>query len=105
MSRVTKFLHQQCTFERAKRTADGEIQVDMYGVPQYDKPATLKCRKEFVTKQVLTGTGVALGSESLYTLDTTAQVRVNDLLDGETIKSITSLTNLYGVCEGYECHV
>ena len=48
MSRMTKFLKQTCTFERAKRDSRGNVQLDKFGEVIYESPRQLRCRRERV---------------------------------------------------------
>lgn len=105
MSRMTKFLKQTCVFESAKRTLNGDVKLSTYGDIEYDKPKTVKCRREKYVKDVMTGTGAILKASSRYFLDESIPINADDRLDGHVVLSVEEYTNQLGKCEGYECYV
>ena len=102
MSRMTKFLKQQCSFEPAVRDAQGKTVLNKYGEISYESPIVLKCRRELTTKDVLTSNGSVLKSASVYYLDNAHVIRPDDRIDGKVVLSVTEYTNESGLSEGFE---
>ena len=105
MSRMTKFLKQQCLFEAAKRTSKGEVQLNTFGDVLYKSGKRVKCRREQMIKDVQTSNGAILQSSTRYFIDDTVQVRANDRIDGKTVLQVEEYVNQLGKVEGYECYV
>ena len=102
MSRMTKFLKQQCSFESAVRDIHGKTVLNKYGEISYEPPVILKCRRELTTKDVLTSNGSVLKSASVYYLDNAHVIRPDDRIDGKVVLSVTEYTNESGLSEGFE---
>ena len=103
MSRMTKLLKQSCVFTPAVRT-NGIISFDQYGEPTYGTAVTLRCRKEYNTKDVLTLTGSILRSETVFYTDESQVVRTDDLLDGNKVLGVKEFINALGLVEGYKSY-
>ena len=105
MSRMTKFLKQTCTFERANRNTDGSIKLNKFGEVEYFAPVQLKCRRERIIKDVQTTNGAILKSSTRYFTDETAAINADDKLDGRVVLEVEEYTNQLGKPEGYESYV
>lgn len=102
MSRMTKFLKQTCTFEAALRDKSGSVQLNKYGEVVYQKPVSLKCRREATTKDVQTTNGALAVQTTAYYVDNAQQIRVDDRVDGRVILTVNEYVNAQGYVEGYE---
>lgn len=105
MSRMTKFLQQTCSFEKAKRGQDGSVLLDQFGEVMYEVPITLKCRRERVIQDVQTNTGAILRSSTRYFTDETQIIEADDRFDGKVILEVEEYTNQLGKTEGFESYV
>lgn len=105
MSRMTKFLKQQCVFEQAQRDSNGKVLLDRYGEILYEPPVTIKCRREKIIKDVQTNTGAILRSSTRYFTDETRVVDAGDRFDGKVVLEVEEYTNQLGLTEGYESYV
>lgn len=105
MSRLTKFLKQTCTLQVATRNSKGEVSLNEYGEIKYKSPITLKCRRETATKDVQTSNGAIVRSSSIYYLDNSVAISIDDKLDGHVVVSVSEYINPRGSVEGYECYV
>lgn len=105
MSRMTKFLKQTCTFEKALRNNDGTVQLDKYGEIVYSSSKKLKCRREKVIKDVQTSTGAILSSSTRYFTDSSQAINPDDKFDGKVILEVSEYINSQGLSEGYESYV
>lgn len=105
MSRLTKFLRQECLFEKAQRDAVGKVELNAYGDILYEEAQTVKCRRERFVRDIQTSTGSTLKTSSRYFLDETHPVEADDRIDGKVILSVEEYTNQLGRCEGFECYV
>lgn len=105
MSRLTKFLKQECRYESAQRDDAGKTALSIYGDILYNAPVTLKCRRERLVTDIQTGSGAVLKTTSRYFFDTRVEVRADDRIDGHVVLSAEEYTNQFGKCEGYECYV
>lgn len=105
MSRMTKFLQQTCSFEKAKRGLDGSVLLDQFGEVMYEAPITLKCRRERVIQDVQTNTGAILRSSTRYFTDETRIIEADDRFDGRVILEVEEYTNQLGKTEGFESYV
>lgn len=105
MSRMTKYLKQTCTFERASRDASGDVKLNKYGDVIYDAPIQLRCRCERLVKDVQTNTGAVLQSSTRYFLDETQVVQADDRIDGIVVLQVEEYANQLGLKEGYEIYV
>jgi hypothetical protein len=105
MSRITKYLKQKCTYEKAKRDASGKILLDKFGEPQYEAPETIKCRRETTIQDVQTNTGAILKSTTRYFTDDTHIIQANDKLDGKAVLKVQEYIDQFGRAEGFESYV
>ena len=105
MSRMTKFLKQTCTFERANRNTDGSIKLNQFGEVEYFAPVQLKCRRERIIKDVQTTNGAILKSSTRYFTDEAVAIDADDKLDGRVVLEVEEYTNQLGQPEGYESYV
>lgn len=105
MSRMTKYLKQKCTYEKLKRREDGEVELDIYGDPQYTDPVTIKCRRETTVQDVQTNTGAILKSTTRYFTDDKQSIQADDKLDGKAVLKVQEYINQFGVVEGFESYV
>ena len=105
MSRMSKFLRQECSFEKAKRNSAGIVQLDKFGDVLYSSPRTIKCRRERIVKDVQTSTGAIQRSSTRYFIDETQLVEADDRIDGKTVIEVSEYINQLGKVEGYECYV
>ena len=104
MSRITKYLKQECTYERQKRDKDGKPILNMYGESEYEAPEVLKCRREILIKDILTNTGSILKSSTRYFTDEKQEIQANDKLDGKPVLQVQEYINQFGKPEGYESY-
>lgn len=104
MSRMTKFLKQTCTFERAISQGNG-LATDKFGAVLYEPPIRLKCRRERIVKDVQTSTGAILRSSTRYFLDNSQPIVADDKLDGKAVLIVEEYIGSRGLSEGYECYV
>lgn len=105
MSRITKYLKQNCTYEKLRRDADGNVEMDIYGEPKYEDPITIKCRRETTIQDVQTNTGSILKSSTRYFTDEKHTIQANDKLDGKTVLKAQEYINQFGDAEGFESYV
>ena len=77
MSRMTKYLKQKCTYEKAKRDENGNILHDKFGDPQYGAPEIIKCRREETIQDVQTSTGAILKSSTRYFTDDKQSIKAD----------------------------
>lgn len=105
MSRMTKFLHQTCTWKKALRKPDGTVQLNVYGEVQYDAGTSVKCRRETLIKDTLTTNGAVLKSQTRYFVDESCPVQADDMLDGRVVLFVSEYTNHLGATEGFEIYV
>ena len=105
MSRVTKYLRQKCTYEKAQRDAQNQVVHDKYGEPQYEAPVVIKCRREQFVQDVQTATGSILKSSTRYITDGLHNIQTADKLDGMYVLKVQEYVNQFGKVEGYESYV
>ena len=105
MSRMTKYLKQKCTYEKAKRDENGNILHDKFGDPQYEAPETIKCRREETIQEVQTSTGAILKSSTRYFTDDKHSIKAGDKLGGKPVLKVQEYINQFGVSEGFESYV
>ena len=105
MSRMSKYLRQQCTYEKLKRDASGKVLLDKYGEPQHEAPVTIKCRRETSIRDIQTSTGALLKSSTRYFTDDKQSIQAGDKLDGVTVLSVQEYVDQFGFAEGYESYV
>ena len=105
MSRMTKYLKQKCTYEKAKRDENGNILHDKFGDPQYGAPEIIKCRREETIQDVQTSTGAILKSSTRYFTDDKQSIKAGDKLDGKSVLKAQEYINQFGSAEGFESYV
>lgn len=105
MSRMTKYLKQKCSYEKAQRNSDGSVKIDKFGEPQYDAPVIIKCRCEVTIQDVQTSNGAILKSSTRYLSDDKHHIQANDKLDNKTVLKVQEYINQFGKAEGYESYV
>lgn len=105
MSRLSKYLRQKCSYEKAQRNSTGDIVFDKYGEPLYEPPVLVKCRCEVTMKDVQTSTGAVVQSSIRYFTDDTHQIRVGDKLDNKHVLIVQEYINQFGTVEGFEVYV
>lgn len=102
MSRMTKFLKQNCNISVYKTNTNGEPLHNDFGELQYETPVVCKCRRERTFKEFETSNGQIIRTESRYYLDESFFVEPDYLIDGKPILSVTSYIDGMGNCIGYE---
>ena len=105
MSRMTKFLKQTCSFEKARRDTNDTVLLNDFGDVIYNTSITLPCRRERYVRDMRTSTGAVIKTSSRYFLDEAVEIKVDDKIDGHTVLELTEYTNQFGECEGYEVYV
>jgi hypothetical protein len=105
MSRISKYLKQQCSYEKTKRDDQGKVKLDKFGEPLYETPILIKCRRETTIQDVQTNTGAILKSSTRYFLDDKHPIQADDKLDGKAVLKVQEYINQFGAAEGYECYV
>lgn len=105
MSRMTKYLHQKCSYEKIKVDDAGRPLLDKYGEPQYDPPVLVRCRRETYVQDVETNTGAVLKCATRYLTDDSQSIKINDKLDNRTVISVQEYVDQFGRVEGFECYV
>lgn len=105
MSRMTKYLKQKCTYEKAKRDDSGNIVHDRYGEPQHEPAKVIKCRREESVQDIQTSTGSILKSSTRYFTDDGQVIQAGDRLDGKQVIKAHTYTNQFGATEGFESYV
>ena len=105
MSRMTKYLRQKSSYEKLKRNAEGKVELDQYGEPQYEVPVEIKCRRETLVQEVQTNTGAILKSSTRYFTDSAQTICANDKLDGKPVLKVQEYINQFGISEGFESYV
>ena len=104
MSRITKYLKQECTYEQQKRDKNGDAILDKYGEPSYEAPEIIKCRRETLIQDILTNTGSILKSSTRYFTDEKHVIQANDKLDGKPVLKVQEYINQFGKAEGFESY-
>lgn len=105
MSRMSKYLKQKCTYEKAKRDENGEAILDKFGEPIYGSLEIIKCRRETCIQDVQTSTGAILKSATRYFTDDKQSIQAGDRLDGKAVLKVQEYINQFGVAEGFESYV
>ena len=80
----------------------GGHHLNKYGEVMYQKPVSLKCRREATTKDVQTANGSLAVQTTAYYVDDAQQIRVDDRVDGRVILTVNEYVNAQGYVEGYE---
>lgn len=104
MSRMTKFLRQQCLLQPYLKNADGSPRHNDFGELQYSNGTRCMCRHEQLVRDVMTANGSMLRSSSRYFLDSSVDVRADYLIDGKVVLQVASYVNSIGQVEGYEVY-
>lgn len=104
MSRMTKFLHQQCLVQPYELDEEGNPLLNRFGELIYQDPVVCPCRKETVVKDVETSNGSVLRSSFRVFLDERMPIRPDYLVDGKIILSMEEYINEKGKVEGYEVY-
>lgn len=105
MSRITKYLRQQCSYEAVILDSKGKVLHDKFGEPQYSSPVIVKCRREEIIQDVQTSTGAILKSSTRYFLSNMYKIQADDRLDGKPVLKVQEYINQHGTAEGYEAYV
>lgn len=105
MSRMTKYLKQKCTYEKAKRDKSGKALLDKFGEPLYEAPEVIKCRREETIQDIQTSTGAILQSSTRYFTDDKHSIKAGDKLGGRPVLKVQEYTNQFGGAEGFESYV
>lgn len=105
MSRLSKFLKQQCVWEPALRDDTGKVRLDSFGEVLYGPGTSLRCRREKTIQDVQTNTGAILRSSTRYFTDESVEINAEDRLDGKVVLTVEEYTNQLGNVEGYESYV
>lgn len=77
--------------------------VSKQGMPEFEKPVTIICRKEKTGKMVIDKDGRQQKATTLYF--TQDEVGLEDMLDDKEVLSLTELKKKGGQVEGYEVYV
>ena len=104
MSRMTRFLKQDCLLEKYV-VENGQPKTNMFGELQYQEAIKLKCRREGTHRDVQTSNGSVIRATSVYYLDDSQVIRPNYKLDGHIVVSVADYVNATGAVEGYEVYV
>lgn len=104
MSRMTKFLRQQCLLEKYIEE-DGHPQLNDFAEIQYAAPIEVKCRCEASHKDVQTTNGSIIRSTAVYYFDESHPIKADYRVDGRVVVSVIGYTNGLGLTEGYEVYV
>lgn len=105
MSRMTKFLRQQCRVEPYKVNAKGEPVYNDFGELQYQPAKSCRCRHEVSFRDVQTSSGQLVKSTSRYFLDERLEIKADYKIDGRAVLSVSTYVDGLGQCEGYEVYV
>lgn len=105
MSRMTKFLKQDCTLEQLERDSAGKPVLNRFGEFSYLQSATIKCRRERTTQDVQTSNGSIIKSVTRYFTDQHVLISPDDKLDGHVVLEVAEYINQLGRVEGYESYV
>ena len=105
MARISKYLRQYCTVQKAKKTASGTVQLNGFGEVEYASPIRVKCRCEQSAKDVLTSNGSVVKSTARYFFEPSVNLSVDDRIDGKPIQTMSEYVSRVGKVEGLECYV
>ena len=105
MSRMTKFLRQQCLVQPYLLDDAKQPKLNDFGEIQYGDPILCSCRHEIVFRDIQTANGSIVRSRSRYFLDESVSLAADYKIDGNPILAIESYINGLGKCEGYEVYV
>lgn len=104
MSRLSKYLKQDTTFQPVVRDITGKPLLNEYGVPEYGAVVQVKCRKETMAVQAETGLGKYLSLGLTFYVDDSIKPQSSDLMDSKTILEVVDYIDGSGVLIGYEVH-
>ena len=105
MSRMTKFLRQECEVEKAVRDFNGKTTLSIYGDIEYAAPVTTKCRREKHVSDIQTSNGAIVKASTRYYLDESIEILVDDRIDGHVVLNCEEYVDQFGFCVGYEVYV
>lgn len=105
MSRMTKFLRQECQVEKYVETDEGNAETNRFGEIQYQPPIICKCRHEVCFRDVQDANGSVVKSVARYFLDEKIELKADYRIDGRVIITVESYINERGKVEGYEVYV
>ena len=105
MSRITKFLRQQCRVAPYATDTAGNPVYNDFGELQYRTAKVCKCRHEVAFQDVQTSSGQLVKSASRYYFDSSTDIKADYKIDGKAVLSVSSYVNGFGECEGYEVYV
>lgn len=105
MSRITKFLRQQCKVQTYQVDNAGKPKLNQFGEIQYNAPKVCKCRHEISYQDVQVANGSLVKSTSRYFFDTSVEMKADYLVDGRSVLSVSTFVNQRGDTEGYEVYV
>lgn len=105
MSRMTKFLKQECRVEPYALDENGNAERNRFGEIVYQPEIICKCRRESTTRDVQTSTGSVVKSTTRYFLDEKFEIKTDYRIDGHVLLTVEEYTNERGKCEGYEVYV
>lgn len=105
MSRMTKFLRQECLVQPYEVDAKGQPVLNDYGELQYGPAKSCKCRHEVAFQDIQTANGRLVRSTSRYFLDDSMEIKVDYKVDSKEVLSVSTYVNSLGQREGYEVYV
>lgn len=105
MARIDKYLRQYCVIQRAKRTANGEVQLNGFGEVEYTSPIQVKCRREKSVKDVYTSNGSIVKSTTRYFFNPNVDLNIDDKIDDKLVQTVSEYVSGSGKVEGIECNV
>ena len=105
MSRMTKFLRQQCLVQPYQIDEAGNPALNDFGELQYEPAKPCKCRHEVAFKDIQSYNGQIIKSQSRYFLDESLEIKADYKIDGRLVIEVSTYVNGLGQCEGYEVYV
>lgn len=105
MSRMTKFLRQQCLVQPYQLDEHNNPQLNDFGELQYEPAFLCKCRHEIAFKDIQTTNGQLIKSTSRYFLDDSVEIKADYKIDDHTVLNVSTYINSAGQVEGYEVYV
>lgn len=104
MSRMTKFLKQECQVTPYQVGDDGKALLNRFGEIVYGEPVTCKCRREKIVKDIVQSNGAVLQATTRYFLDEKYEPKADYLIDGAVVLTAEEYINERGTVEGYEVY-
>lgn len=104
MSRMTKFLKQECQVTPYQLDEQGMPMLNRFGELVYGEDVTCKCRHEPTVRDVQTSNGAILKATSRYFLDESQELKADYKVDGKVILAMDTYINELGNVEGYEVY-